>query len=121
MTNTKKIGITLRHAPYGSDLSQEALDATLAMGLFGQEITLIFLGDGVFQLLKNQHGDDVHQKSLEKQISAFELYDIERIFVCAHSLEQRSIAPNSLCTNAVCLNPADIQKVLSSQDTLLSF
>jgi len=121
MTTTKKIGITLRHAPYGNDLSQEALDATLAMGLFRQEITLFFLGDGIFQLLKNQSSDDVYQKSLEKQINAFELYDIERIFVCAQSLEQRNIATSSLCTNVVCLSPTEIQEVLSTQDTLLSF
>ncbi len=121
MTSSKKIGITLGHTPYGSDLAQEALDATLAMGLFGQDITLIFWGDGVFQLLKSQNSESVHQKSLEKQINAFELYDIERVFVCAQSLEQRNISTSSLCTDAECLSPTEIQKVLSTQDTLLSF
>lgn len=121
MTENKKIGITLRHAPYGSDLAQEALDATLAMGLFGQQITLFFLADGVFQLLKSQSSSDIHQKSVEKQISAFELYDIERIFVCAQSLRQRNIDTHSLCIDAVCLSAAELQKALSTQDTVLSF
>jgi tRNA 2-thiouridine synthesizing protein C len=118
---TKKIGITLRHAPYGNNFAQEALDATLAMSLFGQEITLIFLGDGVFQLLKHQEASAIYQKTFSKQIAAFELYGLERIFVCTQSLAQRAISADSLCIDVHLVEPAKIKKILHEQDTLLSF
>ncbi len=118
---TKKIGITLRHAPYGNNFAQEALDATLAMSLFGQEITLVFLGDGIFQLLKYQEASAIYQKTFSKQIAAFELYGLERIFVCAQSLAQRNISAGSLCIDVICVEPVEIKKILHEQDTLLSF
>jgi tRNA 2-thiouridine synthesizing protein C len=121
MIESKKIGIILRHAPYGNSFAQEALDATLAVGLFGQQLSLIFLGDGIFQLLKHQQASAINQKTFSKQISAFELYDIERIFVCAQSLAHRDISTDSLCIDVTCLAPADIKKIMREQDTLLSF
>lgn len=121
MIEAKKIGIILRHAPYGNSLAQEALDATLAVSLFGQQLSLIFLGDGIFQLLKHQQASAINQKTFSKQIAAFELYDIGRVFVCEQSLAQRNISPNSLCIDVTCLAPVDIKKIMHAQDTLLSF
>lgn len=118
---SKKIGITLRHAPYGNTLSQEALDATLAMGLFGQEITLIFLADGVFQLLKLQDTAAIHQKTISKQITALELYDIDQVFVCSDSLAARGITTDSLCIDVTSIRASEIKRILHEQDTLLSF
>jgi tRNA 2-thiouridine synthesizing protein C len=121
MIRSKKVGVVLRHAPYGNSFAQEALDATLAMSLFGQEMTLIFLSDGVFQLLKHQQAAGIHQKTFSKQIAAFELYDIKRIFVCSQSLAQRDISTAALCINVISVAPAAIRAVLNEQDTLLSF
>jgi tRNA 2-thiouridine synthesizing protein C len=118
---SKKVGVVLRHAPYGNSFAQEALDATLAMSLFGQEMTLIFLGDGVFQLLKHQQAADIHQKTFSKQIAAFALYDIERVFVCSQSLAQRDISATSLCIDVARIAPSAIKAILREQDALLSF
>ena len=121
MIKSKRVGVVLRHAPYGNSFAQEALDATLAMSLFGQEMTLIFLGDGVFQLLRHQQAAGIHEKTFSKQIAAFELYDIERIFVCTQSLAHRNILQASLCIDVIGVAPTEIKVILHEQDTLLSF
>ena len=121
MISRKKFGVLLRHAPYGNSFAQEALDATLAMSLFGQEMTLIFLGDGVFQLLKHQQTEGVRQKAFSKQIAAFEHFDIEPIFVCSQSLAQRGISTDALCIDVISIGPDAIKAILNQQDTLLSF
>jgi len=54
MNHSKKIGFIIRHAPYGNHFAQESLDAILASSVYGQILTLIFMGDGVLQLLENQ-------------------------------------------------------------------
>ncbi len=53
-TPSKKLLFISRHAPYGSSLARDALDAVLASSAYDQQLSLLFMDDGVFQLLKNQ-------------------------------------------------------------------
>lgn len=117
----KKIGVVIRHAPYGNHMAQEALDAILAASVYGQTLTLIFMGDGVLQLLKGQNSQVIQQKSFEKQLAALELYDIDRLFVCQDSLAKRGINASQLSVSISSLDNKDLSQLLHSQDTLLSF
>ena len=51
---TKSLGVINSTAPYGVSNGQESLDLALAAANFGQDVTLFFVDDGVFQLLKSQ-------------------------------------------------------------------
>ncbi len=117
----KKIGIVMRHAPYGNNLAHEALDAALATSIYGQKLTLIFMGDGVFQLLHKQEGSAIHQKNLEKQMAALEFYDIEQIFVYKNSLDERQLKQDNLAINVTVIENSDLRQLLHKQDALLSF
>jgi len=44
----------MTQAPYGNSLAKESLDALLASGVFEQEVSALFTGDGVWQLIKDQ-------------------------------------------------------------------
>ncbi len=111
----------MRHAPYGNNLAHEALDAALATSIYGQELTLIFMGDGVFQLLHQQESKAIHQKNLEKQLTALEFYDIEKVFACKHSLDERQLKQNNLSINVAAIETEELQQLLHEQDVLLSF
>jgi tRNA 2-thiouridine synthesizing protein C len=50
----KSILIVLRHSPYGSSLAKASLDVAFAHAAFEQSVDLLFLGDGVLQLLPEQ-------------------------------------------------------------------
>lgn len=119
--NTKQIGITLSHAPYGKNLAHEAIDAILAFGAYDQNITLIFTGDGVLQLLPEQNAAAIEQKSIAKQLSAFALYGIESIYACEKSLADRGLNSQQLATAVSVITPDAIGKLLRQQDQLLSF
>lgn len=121
MSNIKNIGIVIRHAPYGRHKAQESLEAILAASVYGQKLTLIFMGDGVLQLLTNQDPQEIKQKSIQKQLSALALYDVDRLFVCKHSLEQRAIDLSRLSVNTTQLDQKSLRAVLHEQDSLLSF
>ncbi|MGH1440839.1 MAG: sulfurtransferase complex subunit TusC [Cellvibrionaceae bacterium] len=121
MSKVKNIGIIIRHAPYGKHFAQESLDAILAASVYGQKLTLIFMGDGVLQLLKDQQPQEIQQKSLQKQLTALALYDIERVFVCEHSLEQRAIDSSRLSIPTTQLDQEHLRILLHEQDSLLSF
>lgn len=69
--------------------AKESLDLALIFGSYEQAPRLFFSGDGVYQLVKNQALETVQQKDFLRTFSAFEFYDIEEVFVCRTSLEQR--------------------------------
>lgn len=119
---SRKILFTLRHAPYGSAIAREALDALLATAVFGQDISVLFMDDGVFQLLPEQSPGELPQKTLSSSLSALPLYDVEKLYVHAPSLEARGLTMDKLVLDGlVSLNSDEVATLLSEQDHLLSF
>ncbi|MDP5211029.1 sulfurtransferase complex subunit TusC [Microbulbifer sp. 2205BS26-8] len=86
----------LRTPPYGSTIAREGLEAVLASAAMEQEIDLLFLGDGIFQLLDHQSPMEIGQKSLRRNLLALPVFGIEQIFVCHKSLRDRTIAPDQV-------------------------
>jgi tRNA 2-thiouridine synthesizing protein C len=117
----KKLLFVLRQAPYGSTLAKDALDAILATSAYEQDLSIVFIDDAVFQLLDNQQAELIDQKSIARILSALPLYDITQLFVCAASLAERGIAPNTLPDDITVLEPDALHSLLSQQDHLLSF
>jgi tRNA 2-thiouridine synthesizing protein C len=123
MTNLrKKLLFISRHAPYGSSLAKEALDAVLAAAAYDQDISLLFMDDGVFQLLNNQETKSIHQKNFAMMLSALSYYDIDKIYVHQESLQARQILLSELLlTNIRCVDNKTATALFAEQDHLLSF
>jgi len=120
--STKKMLFISRHSPYGSSLAKDALDAILATSAYAQDIALLFMDDGVFQLLSSQHAEHIQQKSFSAQLQALELYEIERVYVHRESLEKRQITINDLSLGSIqIINNLETIKLMAEQDHLLSF
>jgi tRNA 2-thiouridine synthesizing protein C len=118
----KKILLVSRHAPYGTTTAREALDSALAAAVYDQDISLLFIDDGVFQLLKSQSGREIAQKSLDAIISALPYYDIENIYIHTESLAQRHIvAEDIVVANVILLDNTAAAKLFEQQDHILSF
>lgn len=119
--NTKRYLIILRRPPYGESFAREALDMALAAAAFDQPIGLLFLGDGVAQLVNTQDSTAIGEKSFEKQLSALPLYDINTIYVDATALQQRGFSETDLSLPAQRVNATDISDLLKSYDVVLNF
>lgn len=118
----RKILLISRHAPYGSSTAREALDAALAAAVYEQELSLLFMDDGVFQLLENQQALNIDQKNLSSILGALPFYDIEKIYIHQESLEQRQIEKEDLLMeSATILTNEQTAALLSHQDHILSF
>ena len=120
-TDSKQTGILLRQAPYGKHLAYEALDVVLAYAAFDQNISLFFIGDGVFQLLKGQNSQAIEQKSLEKKLNALSLYDVNKRYVCQQSLEKRGLSADDLCIDITLVTSIKLSQHIRQQNTLISF
>lgn len=117
----KRLLYICHQAPYNSFASREALDAILASAAFGQKVSVLFKGDGVFQLLASQNAATLERKNLGAILSSFSLYDIKDIFVCQHSVLKRGLEKHELIVEVETLESAEMQTLLSKQDHILSF
>lgn len=122
MSHSKKILVLSRHAPYGTGIAREALDTALAAAIYDQDLSLLFMDDGVFQLLKDQDSSDIVQKRISANLQALPLYGVEKIFVHCESLEMRKITTNDLVLEEIqLLNNEQVSQLISEQDQILSF
>lgn len=115
----KRIAVVCRHAPYDGSYPREALDTALAAAAFDQPVTVVFMGDGVWQLLREQRPEG--GKSLEKQLGALPLYDIDTLYVEAESLAQRGLNVAELALPVQVLAGAALADLLAGQDVVLGF
>jgi tRNA 2-thiouridine synthesizing protein C len=112
----KQFLVITSSAPYGSAQAREATDLALATALFDQKVSLLFQGDGVFQLLTDQNPASIEQKNLSAMQQALPLYDVEDLFYCAESLQERGIDQNRLTLPAKALSRSEIAQLIRQQD-----
>lgn len=112
----KQFLVITSSAPYGSAQAREATDLALATALFDQKVSLLFQGDGVFQLLTDQNPAAIEQKNLSAMQQALPLYDVEDLFYCADSLQERGMDKNRLALPAKALSRSEIALLIRKQD-----
>ncbi len=101
-------------------MAQEMLDAMLVAGVFDQAVSVLFLDDGVYQLLTGQQGQQLGTRDVAKAMTALPTYDVERIFVAAESMTARGLALDDLAPPAQALDAADVRALIAAQDVVLS-
>ena len=103
-STTHDILILQRHAPYGSSIAREGLDFILTSAAYDQNLTVLFLGDGVFQLLKNQDSKAVSLKNHASALEVLPLYDVENLFAVEEDLTDRGLNHNQLISGISIIN-----------------
>lgn len=117
----KKILHVHRQAPHGSSSAQEALDMLLISAAFEQELSVLFIDDGVYQLLSEQDPQCFGRKNFSKTFRALEHYDVHRLYVEDYSLHTRGLGVADLLLPVTCLSSADCAALMQQHDMLLNF
>lgn len=110
-----------RHAPYGTSLAREGLDALLAAAVYEQEIAVLFLNDGVFQLLKQQDTGTGQTKNHGRMLTALPVYGVDRIYVHQDSLKSRGLTVNDLLLDPAQVSNIETRELMNSFNQILSF
>lgn len=117
----KRLLFIMRHAPYGAGPARSGLDAALAAAAFEQPVDLLFMGDGVLQLLPGQDGAALGVKTRGKQLAALPLYDIERVYVDAQAAARYALDLEQAPLPAQALDADAMAQLLRDSDLLLGF
>ncbi|MFV1982381.1 MAG: sulfurtransferase complex subunit TusC [Thiohalomonadales bacterium] len=91
MAEIKKFMFVNRKAPHGTIYAWESLEVVLISAAFDQDVSLAFVGDGVYQLLTNQDTSELGTKNFSPTYKALGDYDINKLYVEQESLDERGL------------------------------
>ena len=77
----KKFMYVNRHAPHGTIYPLEGLEVVLIGAAFDQDVSMAFIGDGVFQLNKGQDTADSGMKNVAPTYGALGDYEVTKLYV----------------------------------------
>ncbi|MBL3588751.1 MAG: sulfurtransferase complex subunit TusC [gamma proteobacterium endosymbiont of Lamellibrachia anaximandri] len=92
----KKFMYLNRRAPYGTIYAWESLEVVLIGAAFDQDVSLAFIGDGVYQLLEGQDTSESGMKNFSTTYKALGDYDVTKLYVEKESLEERGLTLDDL-------------------------
>jgi len=109
-----------RRPPYGTIYALECLEVVLVAAAFDQDVSVVFVDDGVCQLKKNQDTTEIGMKNFSKTYGALDDYDVEKIYVEKESLEARGLTADDLVIPVEVIAAADLRDIMSRQDVVIS-
>jgi len=131
----KKFMYLNRRAPYGTIYAWESLEVVLIGAAFDQDVSLAFLDDGVYQLVKGQDTVAVGMKNFSPTYQALGDYDVTKLYVEKESLEERGLTLEGLMPltyededddwaekdSIRLVSRAELADIMDGQDVLFSF
>ena len=122
-------------APYGTVYALESLEVVLIGAAFEQDVSLAFIGDGVYQLKKGQDTQGIGMKNFSPTYAALGDYDVNKIYVEKESLEERGLSLDDLQhlvwedededwavkDSIKLVSRSELADVIDDQDVVLSF
>ena len=107
-------------APHTRLNAQEGLDALL-MGSAFTDCRVLFLGDGIRQLMQHQAAEEIGRKNFTQGFAALADYGVTSVACRATDLELRNLKPEELVIQVECLDDAACRALMDSSDRILNF
>ncbi len=117
----KKFLFVNRKAPYGTVYALEGLEVVLIAAAFDQDVSMVFLDDGVYAIVKGQDTKAINMKNFSPTYRALEGYDVEKLYVEWESLETRGLAVEDLVVPVEVLNSTELAELMDDQDKVVTF
>ena len=134
-TTVKTFMYLNRKAPHGTIYALESLEVMLIGSAFDQTVSLAFVDDGVYQIVKDQDTTGIGQKNFSAAYRALADYDITQLYVERDSLQARNLSAVDLMNlvyedehddwaekpSIRIVSSAELAAVLDDQNVILSF
>ena len=131
----KKLMYVYRHAPHETIDPLEGLEVVLIGAAFDQDVSMAFIGDGVFQLNKGQDTVDSGMKNVAPTYGALGDYEVTKLYVEQESLDERGLELSDLMNltwedeqegwaekpSIQVVSRAQLSDLLEQQDVILNF
>ena len=123
---TRKILYLFRHAPHGTINGQEGLDVLLTGGAFDQDVSVLFMDDGVYQVVGGQDASGIGGKDYTRGFGALgdfceSLQDNSGVYVEAASLARRGLTTGDLSVPAAVIDGDALIALFEEQQAVMNF
>ena len=116
----KSVLIRMSKSPLNGLVSGEQLETAMVAATFEQEVSILFIGDGIFNLLPTKEIKEVKGYNIEKMLLALPTFEVNDLFICERSLEQRKIGVSKLPKHAKVITFEDQRRLIKTTDVVLS-
>ncbi|MDP6121393.1 MAG: sulfurtransferase complex subunit TusC [Rhodospirillales bacterium] len=116
----KKFMFVNRKAPYGTIYALEILETVLISAAFDQDVCVVFMDDGVYQIKKGQDTKAINVKNFSPTYRALEGYDVEKLFVERESMEARGLEPDDFVVPVEVLSTEELGGLMDQQDVIIT-
>lgn len=112
--------IITRQSPWSGPSAREALDIALAGGAFELPLGMLFLDDGVFQLVQAQQAGQLQQKDLTANLQALPMFGVDSLYVAQRSLQERGLDQNALSLPVEVLDDTALRALINRYDQVIT-
>lgn len=116
----KKFMFVSRKAPYGTIYGHEMQETMLISAAFEQDVSVVFMDDGVFLIKKGHDTGAVNIKNFSPTYRALEGYDIEKLYVEKESLEARGLTVDDLLVPVEVVTSDQLGELMEQQDIIIT-
>lgn len=120
-TSNQEVLFIATRSPWNGSSAAAGADLLMTAAVFEQPVRVVFCGDGVWQLLAEQNGDELKMKTLSRIFPAFELYDIRHLHVAASALRERGLGPADLVVDASPLDDDEVRALIAGSKSVFVF
>jgi tRNA 2-thiouridine synthesizing protein C len=115
------VAILMRKPPYGSVYTAEGFRTVMGLAVFEMDISIVFLDDGVYTLLKNQNPQKLDMKPLGDGFPMLTEFDVKKLYVHDESLRERGLTTDDLLMNVEVIDSAQVAEILEAAGKVLPF
>jgi tRNA 2-thiouridine synthesizing protein C len=116
-----KVAVLMRKAPYGSVYAAEGFRSMMGIGVFEMDISVIFVDDGVYTLVKGQNPAELDMKPLGQGFPMLPDFGVTKFFVHDRSLSERGLTLDDLVIDVEALDDASVAREMASCEIVLPF
>ena len=120
-TGKKSLLLVFRRPAYGRGLARGGYDLALAAAAFEQPVSLLFMDDGVWQLLPGQETSRIDARSIESTLASLPLYDIDSLYADEKSLQARGLSLGELAGAITAVGEQQLRELMVAHDQVLVF
>lgn len=117
---TRSMLIITRQSPWSGLSAREALDVALAGGAFELPLGMLFLDDGVFQLVQAQQAAQLQQKDLTANLQALPMFGVDSLYVAKRSLTERGLNAAELSLAVEVLDDTALRALINRYDHVIT-
>lgn len=115
------VAVVMRKAPYGSVYTAEGFRTLMGIAVFEMDISVVFMDDGVYALLKGQAPQKLDMKPLGDGFPMLTEFDVKRFYVHDESLKERGLTTDDLLMDVEVVDGARIAEILEAAGKVLPF